>query len=83
VVRLLFATFGDFKPFESLIDLMMEAAGSSETWVDFYRTIRRNNPEDSHLDSTSFKDVMENTAVTGTCINLRFYLPDDGGCKVF
>jgi hypothetical protein len=26
---------------------MMEAAGSSETSVNFYQTIRRNNPEDT------------------------------------
>jgi hypothetical protein len=29
--------------------LMMEAASTSETSVNFYRTTRRNNPEDSHL----------------------------------
>jgi hypothetical protein len=28
---------------------MMEAAGTSETSVNFYQTTRRNNPEDSHL----------------------------------
>jgi hypothetical protein len=28
---------------------MMEAARSSETLVNFYRTTRRYNPEDSHL----------------------------------
>jgi hypothetical protein len=27
---------------------MMEAAGTSETSVNFYQTTRRNNPEDSH-----------------------------------
>jgi hypothetical protein len=32
-----------------LIALMMEAAGSSETSVNFYQTTRRYNPEDSHL----------------------------------
>jgi hypothetical protein len=32
-----------------LIALMMEAAGTSETLVNFYRTTRRYNPEDSHL----------------------------------
>jgi hypothetical protein len=31
------------------IALMMEAASTSETWVNFYQTTRRNNPEDSHL----------------------------------
>jgi hypothetical protein len=31
------------------IALMMEAAGTSETSVNFYKTTRRNIPEDSHL----------------------------------
>jgi hypothetical protein len=42
-----FATFGNSKPL--LIALMMEAASTSETSVNFYKTIRRNNPEDNHL----------------------------------
>jgi hypothetical protein len=29
----------------------MEAAGSSETLVNFYQTTRRYNPEDSHLSN--------------------------------
>jgi hypothetical protein len=29
--------------------LMMEAARTSETLVNFYQTTRRHNPEDSHL----------------------------------
>jgi hypothetical protein len=33
----------------SLIALMMEAARSSETLVNFYQTTRCYNPEDSHL----------------------------------
>jgi hypothetical protein len=32
-----------------LIALMMEAAGTSETSINFYQTTRRYNPEDSHL----------------------------------
>jgi hypothetical protein len=32
-----------------LIALMMEAASTSETSVNFYQTARRNIPEDSHL----------------------------------
>jgi hypothetical protein len=32
-----------------VIALMMEAASTSETSVNFYQTTRRNNPEDSHL----------------------------------
>jgi hypothetical protein len=30
-------------------DLMMEAASTSETLVNFYQTTRHNNPEASHL----------------------------------
>jgi hypothetical protein len=33
----------------SLIALMMEAAITSETLVNFYQTTPHNNPEDSHL----------------------------------
>jgi hypothetical protein len=33
----------------AIIALMMEAASTSETSVNFYQTLRRNNPEDSHL----------------------------------
>jgi hypothetical protein len=32
-----------------IIALMMEAASTSETSVNFYQTTWRNNPEDSHL----------------------------------
>jgi predicted transcriptional regulator len=42
--RLLFAAFG-----YSNFKLMMEAASTSDTSVNFYQTIRRYNPEDSHL----------------------------------
>jgi hypothetical protein len=34
------------------IALMMEAANTSETLVNFYHTTRRYNPEDSHLQFT-------------------------------
>jgi hypothetical protein len=33
----------------STIALIMEAASTPKTSVNFYQTIRRNNPEDSHL----------------------------------
>jgi hypothetical protein len=36
------------------IALMMAAASTSETSVNFYQTTRRNNPEDSHLFSMLF-----------------------------
>jgi hypothetical protein len=35
-----------------LIALMMEAASTSETSVNFHQTTQRNNPEDSHLQHT-------------------------------
>jgi hypothetical protein len=34
---------------KSRVALMMEAARTSETLVNFYQTTRRYNPEDSHL----------------------------------
>jgi hypothetical protein len=34
-----------------VIALMMEAASTSETLVNFYQTTRRYNPEDSHLST--------------------------------
>jgi hypothetical protein len=33
----------------AMSDLMMEAASTSETAVNFYQTTRRNSPEDRHL----------------------------------
>jgi hypothetical protein len=48
-----------------LVALMMEAASTSETLVNFYQTIRRYNPEDSHLRThrlenlKSYKEVMD------------------------
>jgi hypothetical protein len=36
---------------EGLIALMMEAARTSETLVNFYQTTQSYNPEDSHLRS--------------------------------
>jgi hypothetical protein len=35
--------------YQRFIALMMEAAKTSETLVNFYQTTRRYNPEDSHL----------------------------------
>jgi hypothetical protein len=36
---------------------IMEAASTSETSVNFYQTTRRNNPEDSHLDTRSIENL--------------------------
>jgi hypothetical protein len=41
------------KPRGLLIALMMEAASTSETSVNFYQTARHNNPEDSHLHTNN------------------------------
>jgi hypothetical protein len=38
-----------------IIALMMEAARTSETLVNFYPTTRRYNPEDSHLRLTAVR----------------------------
>jgi hypothetical protein len=35
------------------IALIMEAVRTSETWVNFHQTARRNIPEDSHLHAVS------------------------------
>jgi hypothetical protein len=45
----------------SIIRVMMEAASTSETSVNFYQTTRRYNPEDSNLH-------------THCCENLKTYL---------
>jgi hypothetical protein len=40
-----------------IIALMMEAARTSETLVNFYQTTRRYNPEDSHLQIITILQV--------------------------
>jgi hypothetical protein len=43
-------TVGSMKPPSSeLIVLMMEAASTSESSVNFYQTVRRNIPEDTFM----------------------------------
>jgi hypothetical protein len=37
--------------------MMMEAANTSETSVNFYQTTRRYNPQDSHLHSHSCENL--------------------------
>jgi hypothetical protein len=37
--------------------LMIEAASTYETSVNFYQTSRRNNPEDSHLRTRRREDL--------------------------
>jgi hypothetical protein len=45
-----YSLVGVYQRFRGLIALMMEAARTSETLVNFYQTTRRYNPEDSHLN---------------------------------
>jgi hypothetical protein len=40
-----------------MIALMMEAARSSETLVNFYQTTQRNNPEDSNLRTNRRENI--------------------------
>jgi hypothetical protein len=39
---------------KAIITLMMEAASTSETSVNFYQTARHYNPEDSHLHTREY-----------------------------
>jgi hypothetical protein len=41
--------------------LMMEAANTSETSVNFYQTIRRNIPQDSHLHTRRRENLKSDT----------------------
>jgi hypothetical protein len=52
-----------------LIALIMEAARSSETLVNFYQTTRRYSPEDSHLRSNRRENLK--SYIKFTCI---FYM---------
>jgi hypothetical protein len=46
-----------YRRLRRLIALMMEAASTSETSVNFCRTIWRNNPEDSHLHTRRHENL--------------------------
>jgi hypothetical protein len=52
-VVVLCSLVGVCQRFRGAIALMMEAASTSETLVNFYQTTRHNNPEDSHLQLTN------------------------------
>jgi hypothetical protein len=43
-----------------MIALMMEAASTSKTSVKFYQTTRRNNPEDSHFQTSRRDNLNSN-----------------------
>jgi hypothetical protein len=51
------AVFWVVAPCSLAIDLMMEAARTSETLVNFYQTTRRYNPEDIHLLDNKFHSM--------------------------
>jgi hypothetical protein len=70
------------------IALMMEAARTSETLVNFYQTTRRYNPEDSHLHThrrENLKSYLE--SVIGFNIRNRQtdvgYIGGAAECKLF
>jgi hypothetical protein len=46
------------------IILMMEAASTSETSVNFYQTTRRNNPEDSHFHTRRRENLKSHKSKT-------------------
>jgi hypothetical protein len=43
--------------------LMMETASTSETSINFFQSIRRNNPEDNHLQGNIFEKDRTSVAV--------------------
>jgi hypothetical protein len=59
-----------------LIALMMEAARTSETLVNFYQATRRYNPEDSHL--RHWMEVNTELHASATFRNTRIILKSDG-----
>jgi hypothetical protein len=60
----------------TLIALMMEAARTSETLVNFYQTTRRYNPEDSHLRTHRRKNLKSYLGITLSCFSTpRKHLP--------
>jgi hypothetical protein len=46
-----------FSVYVAIIALMMEAASTSETSVNFYQTTRRNIPGDSHLQIVTLTEM--------------------------
>jgi hypothetical protein len=56
----------------AMITLIMEAASTSETSVNFYQTTRRNNPEDSHLQNMCFITYVIRFVVRVNIIHLGY-----------
>jgi hypothetical protein len=49
----------------SIIRAMMVAESTSETSVSFYQTVRRNNPEDSHLHTRRRENLKSHKIMKG------------------
>jgi hypothetical protein len=63
-----------FKGTCCLIAVMIEAASISETSANFYKTTRRYNPEDSHLQPIRLAMPASNNAQTTVCIFTKLSL---------
>jgi hypothetical protein len=59
-----------------VIALMMEAARTTETLVNFYQTTRRYNPEDSHLRTHHRENLKAYDVLSITENNCFDYLQD-------
>jgi hypothetical protein len=57
-----------------VIALMMVAASTSETSVNFYQTTRRNNPEDSHLQSNKLTGPYKHTNWVSAHLTTLFHV---------
>jgi hypothetical protein len=55
----------------SIIALMMEAESTSETSVNFYKTTRRNNPEDNHLHTRRRENLKSHNSRKDTKILIK------------
>jgi hypothetical protein len=53
------------------VGLMMEAVSTYETSIDFYKTKRRNIPEDSHLRTRRRKDLKSHSVNFYGYVTLR------------
>jgi hypothetical protein len=53
----LIEVYQSFRRAEAMITMMMEAASTSETSVNFYQTTRRNNPEERRIHTRRRKNL--------------------------
>jgi hypothetical protein len=63
-----------------VIALMMEAASTSETSVNFYQTTRRNNSEDSHLHTACFRMLEQRPRMGSEKTNASIPRSDESNC---